>query len=91
MFICEKMTPSCWRDSQKLEEGPHAIVHNGRKVIFAITKQNVPSKCINQWEPIQANCGDGGWGSVVHLPNASQGQGMPTLHAKMDQDHFSWQ
>lgn len=53
------------------------IAHSGRKVIFAITEQNTPSKCINQWEPghlpVQGNYGDGGWGSVVHLPNASQG------------------
>lgn len=47
-FICEKMAPPYWRDSLKLEEGPHTIAHSGRKVIFAITKQNTPSKCVNQ-------------------------------------------
>lgn len=42
--------------SLKLGEGSHTIACSGRKVIFAATKQNTPSKCSKQREPGHLAC-----------------------------------
>lgn len=52
------------------------LVVEGRSFLQSLSRTRLPSASINgslvTWL-IQGNCGDGGWGSVVRVPNVSQG------------------